>query len=709
MILKNIVAALSVALMTAEVLVEAVPVKVDKRLLLPTAPLASDIGGAHLLLKNDVDSSNFIKNAYLLLSKPRDYYAGINACLSMGDGGYIYIPGSSGATELVSLLKNNPNSQPEVSAYSQFWVYNVVPGIFSNCLAVNKNTGNTDWIPCSTQLPTICFNSVMRRVLLFEDASRQVKVNTPVGTIQGFLGIPYAESPVGNLRFAAPVSKTPFTSVFDGIRYKGICPQTAKSNGVVPAILAYLENGAVETEDCLNLNVYTPSLKGPDQALLPVLLYLHGGGFVNNSGSLIVFEPGNVVSRGGVVVVTINYRLGMFGWLENIAAWGNSSAPGNQALRDVILALEWVQTNIASFGGDPKRVTVFGESGGATLIRALLSTPSAFGLYQSVMGESDSHNIPAHTPQSAAQMATFFLQELGCLATDLACARAKPVNDLLEAQLRANVKMLAAEKWTTYALIQRPTADGSLIPADFNVMVKDGTYNKNANIMWGTVHDEAGYFVPQIFLQPVPIDQAASALEHVLSANRTAQVMASPYFHIDPNDNDAVRNMFTKFGTEYYFLCPLRYLSRAMAKHKPSYNFRFNRGRDIPLVGQNYCSSSTGRVCHAADIQPVFASGAVVPGFSQTGDDARFARQIVDRLTSFAKTGNPNPQAGVPGVESMNPDVTNVNWVPYDDTNPIIELNLESSVSHNAENDSCTWMDDVFLYDFWYQRPNNPR
>ncbi|KAG0355889.1 hypothetical protein BG005_005192 [Podila minutissima] len=477
MILKNIVAALSVALMTAQILVEAVPVKVDKRLLLPTAPLASDIGGAHLLLKNDVDSSNFIKNAYLLLSKPRDYYAGINACLSMGDGGYIYIPGSSGATELVSLLKNNPNSQPEVSAYSQFWVHNVVPGIFSNCLAVNKNTGNTDWIPCSTQLPTICFNSVMRRVLLFEDASRQVKVNTPVGTIQGFLGIPYAESPVGNLRFAAPVPKTPFTSVFDGIRYKGICPQTAKSNGVVPAILAYLENGAVETEDCLNLNVYTPSLKGPDQALLPVLLYLHGGGFVNNSGSLIVFEPGNVVSRGGVVVVTINYRLGMFGWLENIAAWGNSSAPGNQALRDVILALKWVQTNIASFGGDPKRVTVFGESGGATLIRALLSTPSAFGLYQSVMGESDSHNIPAHTPQSAAQMATFFLQELGCLATDLACARAKPVNDLLEAQLRANVKMLAAEKWTTYALIQRPTADGSLIPADFNVMVKDGTYN----------------------------------------------------------------------------------------------------------------------------------------------------------------------------------------------------------------------------------------
>ncbi|KAF9392529.1 hypothetical protein CPB97_000611 [Podila verticillata] len=678
MILKKIVAALSVALMTAQVVIEAAPVKDDRRLLLPTAPLASDIGGAHLLLKNDVDSSN-IKNAYLLLSKPRDYFAGIAACLSMGDGGYIYIPGSSGATELVSLLNNNPNAQPEVSAYSQFWVYN-------------------DLIPCNTQLPTVCFNSAMRRVLLFEDASRQVKVNTPVGTIQGFLGIPYAEPPVGALRFANPVPKAPFTSVFDGIRYKGICPQTAKSTGALPAILVYLENGAKETEDCLNLNVYTPSLKGPDQAPLPVLLYLHGGGFVNNSGSLIVFEPGNVVSRGGVVVVTINYRLGMFGWLENIAAWGSSSAPGNQALQDVILALKWVQKNIAAFGGDPKRVTVFGESSGATMIRALLSAPSTFGLYQGVFGESDTADIPFHSPQSAAQMATFFLQELGCAVIDLACPRAKSVNDLLEAQLRANVKMLAAEKWATYALIQRPTADGSLIPADFNMMVKAGTYNTNANIMWGTVHDEAGYFVPQIFLQPIPVDQAASALEHILSANRTAQVIASPYYQLDPNDNDAVRNMFTKWGTD-----------RAMAKHKPTYNFRFNHGRDLPLVGQNYCSASTGRVCHTADIQPVFASGAAVPGFSQTGDDARFARQVVDRLTSFAKTGNPNPDSSVPGVESTNPDVTSVIWLPYDDSNPIIELNIESSVSHNADNDSCTWLDDVLLYDFWYQRPNNSR
>ncbi|KAK3808225.1 MAG: Carboxylesterase, partial [Linnemannia elongata] len=110
--------------------------------------------------------------------------------------------------------------------------------------------------------------------------------------------------------------------------------------------------------------------------------------FNSNSGSIILFEPGNVVSRGGVVVVTINYRLGLFGWFEDTNSWARSNVPGNQAFRDMILALQWVKKNIASFGGDPNRVTVFGESAGATSIRALLSAPSTFDLYQSVIGES---------------------------------------------------------------------------------------------------------------------------------------------------------------------------------------------------------------------------------------------------------------------------------------------------------------------------------
>ncbi|GJJ77780.1 hypothetical protein EMPS_10139 [Entomortierella parvispora] len=717
-LLKTIFSAVSAALVLSVQMssIDAAPTgKINKRLLLPTAPLASDVNGAHLLLKNDVDSGNIIKNAYILPSQPRDYYSGMTSCLSMGDGGYIYIPGTSGATQLVDLLNNNSPAQAEVSAFSQFWVYNGVPGVFSNCLAVNKNTGKTDWIPCSTKLPTVCFNSVMRRVLLFDDTSRQVKVNTPVGQIQGwrdqnafrFLGIPYAEPPVQQLRWAAPVAKAPFTSTWDAINYKHVCPQTSQDAGFVPLLLSYLENGATEDEDCLNLNVYTPSLKGTGEALLPVMFYIHGGGFTTYSGSVIIFEPGNLVSRGGVVVVTINYRLGMLGWMESDPAWDRNTVPGNQALRDQILALQWVQKNIASFGGDPNRVTVFGESAGATSIRALLSAPSAWGLYQSVIGESDPINIPFKTPQSATQIGAYFMEALGCGVTDLDCARSRPIDQVLTAQSTANSKALADDKWTTWALVERPTIDGDLIPSEFSELVKTNSYNTKANIMWGTVHDEAGLFVPEYFPNVVPIANVSSALELVFSANRTAFALSSKYFQPDPTDPDAVRNMFTRAGTEYYFFCPLRYLSRKMTKTKNTYNFRFNRGRDTPLVGASYCSASTGRVCHSADIQTVFASGAAVPGFSQVGDDARFARQVVDRFTTFAKTGNPNPQPGQQGVELTNPDVTGVNWLPYDDTNPIMELNVQSAMSSNLENDACTWIDNVFLYDFWLEIPGN--
>lgn len=146
-----------------------------------------------------------------------------------------------------------------------------------------------------------------------------------------------------------------------------------------------------------------------------------------------------------------------------------------------------------------------------------------------------------------------------------------------------------------------------------------------------------------------------------------------------------------------------------MAAHKLTYNFRFSRGRDTPLVGNNYCSSSTGRVCHSADIQPVFASGAPVPGYSQTGDNARFARQVVDRLTTFAKTGNPNPQPDLVGVENRNPDVASIRWEPYGNENSVLDLNVQSRMVNNLEAATCKWMDDVFLYDFWIRIPNNIR
>ncbi|KAF9145927.1 hypothetical protein BG015_011756 [Linnemannia schmuckeri] len=333
--------------------------------------------------------------------------------------------------------------------------------------------------PFDTEVPTICSNSVRRRTLFFYDNSRQVKVNTPVGQIQGwrdqnafrFLGIPYAEPPVGDLRFAAPVPKAPFTEIHDATQYGHTCPQTPRSKGIGAQILSWLAQSATEDEACLNLNVYTPSLKGQGPPL-PVMLFLHGGGYTNFSGSLIILEPGNLVSRGGVVVVTINYRLGLFGWFENINSWARTAIPGNQALRDQILALQWVQKNIASFGGDPSRVTVFGQSAGAHSIRAFLSAPSTFGLYQRVISESDPLDIPFKTSQDAAKINNYLLTLLGCNSGNLDCARAASTNDILEATVKADQLALDDDIWTTFGLVERPTIDDELIVDDFTALVR---------------------------------------------------------------------------------------------------------------------------------------------------------------------------------------------------------------------------------------------
>ncbi|KAF9577586.1 hypothetical protein BGW38_007112, partial [Lunasporangiospora selenospora] len=546
------------------------------------------------------------------------------------------------------------------------------------------------------------------------DKSRQIKVNTSAGQVQGwrdqnsfrFLGIPYAEPPVGDLRFAAPTAKAPFQNTWDATSYRSICPQTSTSEGAIPLIMSYFESGATENEDCLYLNVYTPSLKSAGEPLLPVMLYIHGGGFVSYSGSTIIFEPGNLVSRGGVVVVTINYRLGMLGWMED-EAWSRTSVPGNQALRDQILALQWVKNNIGSFGGDPSRVTVFGESAGAVSIRALLSTPSAFDLYQNVIGQSDPLDIPFKSTNESFQITNYFMQALNCTGNDLTCARSKSINEVLDAQLIAEAKALNDSIWTTSALVYRPSIDGDLIPADFAQLVKDGKYNTQANIMWGSTKDEAGLFVAEYFPEPVPAAKLNSSVESFFGPNRSALVLDSPYYQLNQTDPDGVRTLLTVLGTEYYFFCPLRYLSNNMTTAKPVFNFRFDRGRDTPFFNNDYCSASTGRVCHSADIQPSFASGDSVPLVQQTGDDARFARQVVDRFTTFAKSGNPNPLPGQIGVETSNPDVTGIQWPSFNTTNSVLRLDIQSTVSNESDNAGCTWMDTVLLYDFWVHRPNN--
>ncbi|KAF9979906.1 hypothetical protein BGZ75_009081 [Mortierella antarctica] len=679
---------------------------VNKRLLTNNAPLADTIDGAHILLRNDVDSATY-KNSFLLLSKPRSYTNAAKACQDMRDMPYVYLPGSPAAEELNSLLKSNAVTQSEVATSSNYWVFNapLFPG--ADCMSLNKETGELEVVRCFTELPIICLNSAPRRTVLFQDVSRQVVVNTRVGSIQGFrdqnsfrfLGIKYAEAPIGKLRFAAPVPKAPFTSTFDATAFGYICTQGIKIV-FVGDLLDSVFNGAKEDEDCLGLNVFTPSLKSKETKGLPVMVYIHGGGFFGFAGSSAPFEPGNLVSRGGVVVVTFNYRLGMLGFTEN-TAFPRSEVPGNQAIHDQILALRWVKNHIANFGGDPTMVTVIGESAGATSVRALLSAPSAWDLYTNVIVQSDIINLPFKAVKDAIEMTTYyFFDALKCASTDIECARYKPIADVVAAQAEANNKMLAAQGWTTYIGALRPTVDNNLISAEFSDLVKSGQYN--------TSQHHVGY---------------AKALKDLWGAQRQDRLISSGLVEKYRPKADT-QELLDYIFTTFYYHCPLQFLSKHIASGRSSstsgsngpspriYNFRFEHGRGLQYLPGTFCGSDD-HTCHGEDIVPGFGSGtAFMPIFSQTGDDARFSRQIIDRFTSFAKTGDPNPSANLVGVENTNTDVMGLQWLPYGEGNQFMRLDLQSRMSAEDErledDEVCGLLEKEVKYDFMVHNPTHP-
>lgn len=239
-----------------------------------------------------------------------------------------------------------------------------------------------------------------------------VTVNTQCGTLRGsqegglsvFRGIPYARPPVGPLRFRPPQPPEPWGGVRDALRFGPAAPQDAQAMG------SMLDLGIGRTdEDCLYLNVWTPA---PDAGGRPVMVWIHGGAFILGAGSQHLYDGATLARRGDVVVVTINYRLGALGFLPLQDAQGQPLASGNEGLLDQIAALQWVQREIAAFGGDPGCVTIFGESAGAMSCAMLLGAPRARGLFQRAILQSGSANYLS-SPAAAAGTRAGVLRELG--------------------------------------------------------------------------------------------------------------------------------------------------------------------------------------------------------------------------------------------------------------------------------------------------------
>ncbi|KAL8292939.1 hypothetical protein RQP46_000633 [Phenoliferia psychrophenolica] len=328
---------------------------------------------------------------------------------------------------------------------------------------------------------------------------------------EGFYGIPFAQPPVGNLRFAPPVAPTSSFGVFDASAYGPSCPQGDVFAGTDSSVLELLGNAALDLvnatgilggltggqEDCLTINVQRP-VGTTAASRLPVLFWIYGGGFQIGGSSWYENFSHNIIKTAveagqPVIYVSVNYRVSSFGFLPGAEVGADPTATPNAGLMDQRLGLEWVQKNIASFGGDPARVTAQGESAGAISIgmHMIAYGGKLKGLFRGAIMESGSP-IPVEGPERGQPAFDTIAAATGCsTAPDkIACLRAVPYADLLAATNLVPFTL----SYKSMALSFIPRTDGVFLPKQAQDLIADGSYAKDVAIISGDQYDEATIF-----------------------------------------------------------------------------------------------------------------------------------------------------------------------------------------------------------------------
>jgi para-nitrobenzyl esterase len=455
-------------------------------------------------------------------------------------------------------------------------------------------------------------------------AAAAAEVRTRSGVVAGsaedgvavYKGVPFAAPPVGQNRWRDPMPVAPWKGVKQTTAFGPGCPQQARTSmnfGARPETFA---------EDCLYLNIWTPAAS--PGAKLPVMVWLYGGGFTTGSAGAPVYS-GQRLAKKGVIVVTINYRLGPLGFLAHpaLTAESGEGRSGNYGVLDQIAALKWVRDNIAPFGGDPQKVTVFGESAGGVSASVLAASPRAKGLFQRLISESG----PAFSTQGpvkdktgpsaladAEKFGEGFFAQLG--VSTLEQARALPVDKIVAAA----PPQAAGPYW--------PTRDGVVIVGDPFDIYRRGAFN-DTPILIGSNSDEGAMFSP-----------TKTAADHVALVRGNYGDFADRFLQAYPaaSDKEAVRSgrdliRDTAMGWSNWSW------ARLAAEHgrKPVYVYYFDHRPPWPDTPPVFDWGAT----HGSEISYVF--GNLDPGFMKwTAKDREVSETMMTYWTNFAKTGDPN-------------------------------------------------------------------
>ena len=447
-------------------------------------------------------------------------------------------------------------------------------------------------------------------------------VSTDKGVVSGvetaamlaYRGIPYAAPPVGALRWQAPQAAAAWDGKRDASNFALHCAQVASSFGVVSS-----------SEDCLYLNVYTPKGAGP----FPVMFWIHGGALLTGEGD--DYDPRALVAQ-GVVLVTINYRLGPLGFLSHPALSAEGAgASGNYGLMDQQAALQWVKTNIAAFGGDASNVTIFGESAGGLSTHSQVVSPLAAGLFHKAIVQSGAYSLTPPTLAVAEGWGQNFATGAGCASQTAACLRGLPVATVI-----ANSAALQVAGSTL------PTVDGKVLKQTFADAFSAGTFNKVPMIEGSNQHEYS--LLSAVTVDPV-LGRAVTAADYPTQINALfgAAFGAAVQAVYPLNGSQTPAQTFDNVLTDAVFTCNARKAAKLItAQGVPLYAYEF-ADANAPMVFKIAPRPEGYGAYHAAEIQYVFPGNQTIyAGAPFTAAQTDLSSRMIGFWTTFAKTGNPN-------------------------------------------------------------------
>uniref|UniRef100_UPI0037E71DED neuroligin-2b n=1 Tax=Semicossyphus pulcher TaxID=241346 RepID=UPI0037E71DED len=489
--------------------------------------------------------------------------------------------------------------------------------------------------------------------------------NEILGPVEQYLGVPYATAPIGERRFQPPEAPGSWQEIRNATQFAPVCPQNV--HGVLPEIMlpvwftdnldaaaTYVQN---QSEDCLYLNIYVPTEDGPltkkqdestmnrprdedirDRRKKPVMLFIHGGSYMEGSGNM--FDGSVLAAYGNVIVVTMNYRLGVLGFLST----GDQSAKGNYGLLDQIQALRWLNENIGHFGGDPERITIFGSGAGAACVNLLILSHHSEGLFQRAIAQSGSAISSWAVNYRPVMYTKILARKVGCTLGDMAtlvdCLRRKSFRELVDQDIQP----------ARYHIAFGPVVDGDVVPDDPEILMQQGEF-LNYDILLGVNQGEGLKFVDdsegEDGISSASFDYTISNFVDNLYGypdgkdilRETIKFMYTDW--ADRDNSDMRRKTLLALFTDHQWVAPAVATAKLHAEFQsPVFFYTFHHHCQTEARPEWADAAHGDEIPYVFGIPMVGATDLFPCNFSK--NDVMLSAVVMTYWTNFAKTGDPN-------------------------------------------------------------------